>query len=468
MFSNLKKKKYSYKKGPSMSKRCLLLSLLSLLIIPHPDEDTCSWSQTFAEMLQVVQSHGYQPLTMGDAMIRAMKGFVSFDPHSSFLDPKSFDEIMQLAQGTFSGIGVVLDARSTHGPYKLVSVLPHKPADKAGLRTGDFILAVNHQSVLDMPYDLFVEQLRGPRNTTVELTAIRGTELLTVSVVRDIIEDEAAIAFIIKTKQPLFYLCLRQFCSTTPKCIKSALDYLKKHDYHQLIIDVRDNGGGLVEATVEAAEYFLPKNSIVAVTKNKNNALLETYKTKQSHPTDSLDIIILVNRTTASAAEIFAGVLSSYAKQQKIPHRVVLIGEKTFGKGSVQEVIPLSNNCALKLTSALYYLPGEVCIQNCGILPDIICEKLALPTEHERTLKQLLGSEKNLPGALKTTHPEEVQKKDIAIARIEQLKHDNQLVFAVNALTLSATMRQLSCLSLIAQLKNLLLHDNTEIVELKL
>lgn len=439
-------------------------------IVSAQEELFNSWSKTFAEMVHAIQTSYYHTPPLGDAMVKAMKSFVSFDPHSSFLDTKAFDEIMQLAQGTFSGIGVVLDAHATHGPYKLMSVLPLKPADKAGLKAGDFIIALNGQSVLDMPYDTFVEQLRGPRYTTVELLIIRGTELLKFSLVRDLIEDETALSFMIKTQPAILYVSLKQFCTTTAAALQAALARVQQEKLSAMIIDLRDNGGGLLESALQALELFLPKKSIIAVTKNNKNVITESYKTEQEYPHAPLTIIILINKATASAAEIFAGSLRFYAQQHKIKDRVILVGETTFGKGSVQEVIPLSNNCALKLTSAVYFLPGDICIQNCGIEPDISCEKLCIPTEHERTLKQLLGSEKNLPGALIPEKSESIKtpSKDIKTMRIDQLKHDNQLALAITLVQLSNLYPKLTSEALINQIQKLLLHENTEFIELKL
>lgn len=397
-----------------------------------------SWSKTFAELMHHVEEKYYEKPRIEEAMIRAMKGLVSLDPHSSFLDTKSFTEILQTTNGSFSGIGIVLDPSRTQGPFKIISVLPQNPAEKAGIKGGDFIIAIDNQSTLDLPYETLIEKLRGPQATTVTLTVLRGTKLKTITVTRDVIKDETHTCFVIGENEPTLYVSLKQFTSQCSEICAHTQKMLEDKNIKKLVIDLRDNGGGLLTAALEAASYFLPAKTPVVVTLNQQNAITQTYATSSAptYPHD-LMIVLLVNHLTASAAEILAGTLSYYVRQGAHLPWIITIGEQTFGKGSVQEVIPLSNDCAVKLTTALYALPDKTIIQNLGITPDIVVTKLATPSDHEVTMKRLLSSEKHLAGAL-TQDTITPQKQETSMTleekRIKHLKQDNQLTYALNAL----------------------------------
>lgn len=400
-------------------------------------DDFYSWSRTFAQLMHTFENKYYTKPPVQEAMIKAMKSFVSCDAHSSFLDPKAFEEILQTTSGSFSGIGVILEPQRTSGPFKIASIIPEMPADKAGLKAQDFIIALDDKSTFDMPYMNFVEKLRGPRHTKVTLTILRNTQVLTVTVTRDIIIDETVFSYIIGDKDPILYIALKQFCQNSYEKIASAHEIMRTKKIQGLILDLRDNSGGLLQAGIDIVGLFVPRHSIVVISKDSHNKILEEYRTTHEPLIDKNSFVcILVNPLTASAGEIVAGALQYYTRTCNQCPPIVVVGETTFGKSSLQEVIPLSNNCAVKLTTGLYALPDHSIIQNKGITPDIVVEKLYQQSEHERAIKNLLTCEKHLvdavgeaPQAVTSTQP-----KDWKELRKQALKNDNQLQTAVNAL----------------------------------
>lgn len=362
------------------------------------DEELFTWSRTFAELMHLVNTSYYIQVSPQEAMLQAMNAFVSFDPHSKFLDPKAYQAIKNVTTGKFFGIGVLLAPKEpADSSITVTDCLPQSPAEKAGIKPQDAIIGLDDTPLTGLTVDEVTDKIKGPQNSTVKITVIRKGQTKNINVKRDTIKDHDAFAYHL-TDQNCTYIAIRTFTSHSAQHLENALMHAKKQRSKGLIIDVRDNTGGLLQAAVDCAALFLPHESIVVYTKNKDQKIIETFKTTRVPLTlDDMPIFILVNHQTASAAEIFAGSLKNNPKLF-----IFLLGTQTFGKGSVQPIFPLSNGCAVKLTHALYYLANGITIQGTGIEPDFVIEKKVAPSEETKTLTTLFGNESKLAKSIKT------------------------------------------------------------------
>lgn len=426
------------------------------------DEAVHSWLFTFAEVLEKSQDKHYKIANPQAPMLSAIENFVSsLDPHSSFLDPKAYKNILETTSGEFFGIGIVIDnTRQTKDKILIViDTIPDGPADKAGIKPLDKIVEVDGTLIEGMSTEEAIAHLKGERNTKVNVKILREgqSDILSFDITRDVVKEYNSLCFHLPDYN-IVYLSLTMFTDSAIKQIKNLLEQSSKKPYKALILDLRNNSGGLLTSAVDIAGLFLEKNSVIVTTKDKNDHELEEYRTKQAPTVDpTLPIFILINNFTASAAEILAGSLKIHSENvaMKSPNKeqkklmVFLVGTKTFGKGSVQEVIPVSNNCALKLTIALYFLPNNTSIQGIGIEPDIAIERRTPPTDQVVWFLKNYGREQALTNYIKTDSTEKAEpdtkeiKKDTSGAKKEDLKdkkdktwnerakdmlaHDNQL-----------------------------------------
>jgi carboxyl-terminal processing protease len=291
----------------------------------------------------------------------------TLDPHSSYLDPDAYKELQVETKGSFGGIGVEITIRD--GALTVVSPLEGTPAYELGLQAGDHILRVNGQPTKDMSLMEAVQKMRGPRGTKVILTIMREgfDKPRDFEITRAIIPIKSVRT---KTLEPGYgYVRISQFQSTTADDLGEALTKLeeKNKPMRGLILDLRNNPGGLLDQAVKVSDEFLDEGLIVYTGGRVKSQDMRFMAHKNTRPHPYL-IVVLVNEGTASAAEIVAGALQDHK-------RAVVLGVKTFGKGSVQTVMPLRNGAALRLTTALYYTPNGRSIQAKGIEPDIVVER---------------------------------------------------------------------------------------------
>lgn len=366
------------------------------------DQGIFSFSKTFAEAIHFMKTRYYQEIDPEKAMIEAINAFVSQDPHSSILDPEAYKEILKATKGEFYGIGVIIDSlKEPKAEYlTIIDTIPGGPADQAGMLPDDKIVQINDESLKGMSVDEAVAKIKGERNTQVHVKILRKGEpkMMPLTITRDVVKEHNATCFYFKEHNVL-YLALSMFTRNAIKQLEQLLKKSQQIKARGIILDLRSNSGGLLDSAVDIASLFLPANSVVVTTKDRSGKVLQSYSTSGTPIANSkIPIFVLVNNYTASAAEILAGALRNHASTN-LP--VFIVGTKTFGKGSVQEVIPLSNDSALKITTALYYLPNDTTVQGKGIIPDFEVEPKMPPTEELKWFKQFFGHESSLKNSIK-------------------------------------------------------------------
>lgn len=370
------------------------------------------WSRTWAEVLQQVKERHYKIQNPQKGMVKGINEFLNhLDPHSAFLDPETYTKMLESTSGEFYGVGIVIDnTRKTKDKHiTVVDIIADGPADKAGIEPGDKIVEVNGEALEGMATEEIIAKIKGERNTNVKLSIMREgyPDMLDFSVKRDKVQDQNTLSFHIKPHD-IYYVSLSMFSKSAIDQIKKLLQKAQHHDYRGLIIDLRNNSGGLLDAVVDIASFFLPKGTLVAFTKDKDGTTIEEYHTTLSPiVTQAIPIFILINNYTASAAEILAGCLAMHSEKQVPTHKnrytlqVFLVGTESYGKGSVQEIIPVSNNSAIKLTTYVYYLPNGETIQGVGIKPDFLVEKEFPPNKQLQWFTKYYGRESSHKNSIK-------------------------------------------------------------------
>jgi carboxyl-terminal processing protease len=319
----------------------------------------------FADVLDIVEKNYVEEVKTGDLIYGSIKGMLeTLDPHSSFMTPDDFKELQVETKGIFSGIGIEITLKD--GILTIVSPIEGTPAYNAGLKAGDRILKIDGKTTKNISLIEAVKKLRGPRGTKVTISILREgwSEIKDFALVRDVIPIHSVKH---KTLEEGYgYARIINFQDKTSQDLKSALDDLEQQNkpLKGLILDLRNNPGGLLDQAVRVADEFI-EDGIVVYTDGRiksQNVRFTAHKGEKPHP---YPIIVLVNEGSASASEIVAGALQDHKK-------AIILGAQTFGKGSVQTVIPLDDGSGLRLTTALYYTPSGRSIQAKGITPDII------------------------------------------------------------------------------------------------
>jgi carboxyl-terminal processing protease len=306
-----------------------------------------------------------EKLSYQDLTYTALKGMLTgLDPHSQFMEPSSFDEMKQETGGQFGGIGVVIGLKE--GVITVISPMEDTPGFKAGLLPGDKIIRIEGKTTEKMTLSDAVKLLRGPAGTKVSLTILhsKSREVKDVSITRAMIKVESVKdAKVISDK--IGYVRIVQFNEPTADEFEKAITKLEKEGMNGLVIDLRNNPGGLLESAVDIGVKFLPKGELVVYTEGRNPSVKNMYRVREANVHPKYPIAILINEGSASGSEIVAGALQD-------TKRAVIVGETSFGKGSVQSVLPLPDGSAIRLTTAKYYTPSKKVIHEHGITPDII------------------------------------------------------------------------------------------------
>ena len=326
--------------------------------------------RTFVEVMQRVKQDYVKPVSDKELLDNAIRGMLTgLDPHSAYLDAKSFRQLQIDTTGQFGGLGIVVGTEN--GYLKVVSPIDGTPAQRAGIKTGDMIIRINGTSVRDMNLDQAVQMMRGKPGTTVKLDIVRpgAQKPMSLTLKREIIRVDSVRSHML---EPGFaYVRITSFQSSTTASLHKALRKLVKDNKGPLkgiVLDLRNNPGGVLNAAVGVSDTFLSKGLIV-YTKGR---IADSDLRYTAHPGDMLKgapIVVLVNGGTASAAEIVSGALQDN-------HRAIVVGTPTFGKGSVQTILPLSRDTAVKITTALYFTPNGTSIQAEGIKPNIVVNPL--------------------------------------------------------------------------------------------
>jgi len=337
--------------------------------------DTYEKLKTFSEILSLVEGNYVEDVNIDDLIDGAIRGMVkALDPHTSYMPPKSFKEMMVDTSGKFGGLGIEISMRK--GLLTVVSPIEGTPAYEAGIQAGDKIIKIEDESTLDMSLSDAVARLRGNVGTPINITIFRETmdQPKQVRIVRDIIKVQSVKSKVYRGD--IGYVKIRSFSKTTSADLDKALDQLEKQGITKLVLDVRNNPGGLLNQAVEVTDRFLDRESLIVYTKGRNEEQNMRFTTHDKVNRVNYPMIVLVNGGSASASEIVAGALQDLG-------RAVILGTNSFGKGSVQTIIPLSDGSALRLTTARYYTPSGRVIQENGIKPDIIVEMPLVSEEEE-------------------------------------------------------------------------------------
>ncbi len=401
-------------------------------------EDTYKQLELFANVLSLLQENYVEKVDTKQLVEGAINGMLlSLDPHSSYLKPESFQDLKEETQGSFTGIGIEITMRD--GILTVVSPIEGTPADQAGLKAKDMIIKINGESTKEMtPMDA-IKKLRGPKGSKVTISIHREgwTTLKDFTLVRDTIPIQSVKAYFLEPG--LAYTRITNFQSQTTVDYKKALREMEAaHPIKGLILDLRNNPGGLLNQAVSIADIFID-NGLIVYTKGRTEEQNMTFKAHETGGEYKFPLIVLVNEGSASASEIVAGALQDHK-------RAIIVGTQTFGKGSVQTIIPLPDGAGLRLTTARYYTPSGRSIQEKGITPDVEVPFVQYDLQKEEKsndadyirevdlknhFKYKSGSQKKKQTpAIKLTSEEIKHNKEIK----ERLNKDNQLRSALDIL----------------------------------
>jgi carboxyl-terminal processing protease len=330
--------------------------------------------KTFSEVLSQVQKHYVDETKPKDLIQGAIRGMLStLDPHSAYMSPEMYKEMQVETKGEFGGVGIQIGVKDNR--LAVIAPIEGTPAHRAGIKAGDYIVKVNDDTTKDLTLMDAVQKMRGPKGSKVSLTIQReGTpDPLVFTLVRDTIKIESVKSKLIEN---LGYVRLTQFQEATGRDLSKALRQFKEQKVQGAILDMRNNPGGLLTAAVDVSEQFLPSGKLIVYTKGREGKKDEWFA-KSKDQLEDLPVIVLVNEGSASASEIVAGALQDWG-------RAVVLGTTSFGKGSVQTILPLGDGSGLRLTTAKYYTPKGRSIQSTGITPDIVV-KLPAPVTAKAT-----------------------------------------------------------------------------------
>jgi carboxyl-terminal processing protease len=392
-------------------------------------QETYKNLEAFSNVLNLLQQNYVEEIDSSEVIEGAIKGMLAtLDPHSSYMKPDDFHELKIETKGSFSGIGIEITMKD--GILTVVSPIEGTPAFKMGVQAQDKILKIDDESTKDMSLMEAVKKLRGQKGTKVTISVHREglTELKDITIIRNVIP---LISVKSKTLEPGYgYIRIRNFQSKTTKDFKKALaDLTENGDLNGLVVDLRSNPGGLLDQAVKISDIFLEEGMIV-FTKGRIKDQNMEFKAHANGDKYNFPIIILVNEGSASASEIVAGALQDHK-------RALILGAQTFGKGSVQTIIPMTNGAGLRLTTAKYYTPNGTSIQATGITPDIIIPtRLISPKAHTEDEKKKMKflREKDLKHHFENGNEEEKNDKEEPsdeeseeAKKQEEIEQDNQL-----------------------------------------
>ena len=322
--------------------------------------------KTFSEILSLLEANYVEKVDANDLVDGAIRGMLkTLDPHTSYLPPEAFTQMKVETSGRFGGLGIEITIRK--GILTVVAPIEDTPAFKAGVQAGDRIIRIEDESTLDMTLSDAVERLRGKIDTEVSITIFREgmEEPLEVTLVRANIQVKSVKSKIYEGS--IGYVKIRSFTKTTSRDLDKVLDEFREKNVKKLVLDLRNNPGGLLNQAVEVSDRFLKPENLIVYTRGRTEEQNMRFTTHDRVQRVTYPMIILVNSGSASASEIVAGALQD-------SNRAIILGTQTFGKGSVQTIIPLSDGSALRLTTARYYTPSGRVIQENGIVPDIVVE----------------------------------------------------------------------------------------------
>ena len=379
------------------------LAVVALLILPLPaatQSTTSDRSETYRQLdlfgtvFERVRADYVEEVTDEKLIEAAINGMLThLDPHSSYLDAKAYRDMQVQTRGEFGGLGI--EVTMENGLVKVVSPIDDTPAARAGVKPGDFITHIDGTQVLGLTLSEAVEKMRGKVGTKINITIRRpNVDPIELSITRDVIRIQSVRS---RVEGEIGYIRITSFNERADTGVKQALEQFKKElgkRWKGVVLDLRNNPGGLLEQAVAISDIFLDKGEIVS-TRGRDADSAQRWNSKKGDLAEGLPMVVLINGGSASASEIVAGALQDH-------RRAIVLGTKSFGKGSVQTIIPLAGHGAMRLTTARYYTPSGVSIQAKGIEPDIVVEQAKI----EAVAAQPGRREADLPGALDNGPPE--------------------------------------------------------------
>ena len=379
----------------SIRRMAAAIGALAFLALPQAAPAQSNSSETyrllnlFGEIFERVRTDYVEGTEDRKLIEDAINGMLtSLDPHSSYMPPKSFRDMQVQTRGEFGGLGI--EVTMENGFVKVVSPIDETPAARAGLRPGDFVTHIDNEAVLGLTLQEAVEKMRGPVNSNIKLMIRRGgADPFEVTLTRAVIRVQSVRS---RVEGELGYVRITSFTEQTESGLKNAIDRIRQQAGNKLkglVLDMRNNPGGLLDQAIAVSDAFLDKGEIVS-TRGRRNDEAQRFNAKPGDLLNGLPIVVLINGGSASASEIVAGALQDH-------RRAILLGTRSFGKGSVQTIIPMGNQGAIRLTTARYYTPSGRSIQAQGIDPDIVVE----PARLEKVDQPRARRESDLRGALR-------------------------------------------------------------------
>ncbi len=328
-------------------------------------DDEYTYFRLFADVIKIVKENYVEEPETKKLIYGALNGMLhALDPFSAFFDPEQYSEFKTETEGSFGGVGIEIGMEK--GRPIVISPIEGTPAFRAGVRPGDIIIEIDGEDTFQMSLLDVVKKIRGKPGTDVELTILRKGEgePIKIKITRAIIKIDS----VKYTKiDDIGYIKIVQFQENTSKELERAIVKLEEEGINSLILDLRNNPGGLLSEAVNVADLFLSPDRLIVYTKGRGEEMRRYYSQREALLPENIKMVVLINKGSASASEIVTGALQDY-------NRAYIIGEKSFGKASVQNIIPLEDGSAIKLTVAYYYTPKGRLIHNKGIEPDIVVE----------------------------------------------------------------------------------------------
>ena len=372
----------------------LFLFLVPIFISAEEDKDVYKYLNLFGEAFEKIKNNYVEPVNSKDLIESAIEGMLtSLDPHSSYLNDKELKELRVQTKGEFGGLGI--EVTLENGFVKVIAPIDDTPAFKAGIKSGDLITHLDDEPVLGMTLSEAVAIMRGKVGSKIKLTVRRNeNERVDINIVRAIIQLKSVKS---RVENNIGYIRVSSFNQKVDKqIIDSISSFKKKNTLIGYVLDLRNNPGGLLDQAVNVTDIFLERGEIVS-TKGRNGKRGSRYNAVKKDLTNGLPLVVLINQGSASASEIVAGALQDHK-------RAIIMGTKSFGKGSVQTIIPSGEDVAIKLTTAKYYTPLGRSIQQTGIDPDILVEQAEL-----KKLDNQRRKESDLRGAIDN---EQIEKNE--------------------------------------------------------
>ena len=335
--------------------------------LPENSNELYQKIDLFSEVLEKIKEDYVDDVDQAEVMDAAINGVLqSLDPYSAYMSPEMFDNMETETKGAFGGLGI--DVGMEAGVIKVISPIDDTPASRAGIKAGDYIVRIDNTQVQGKTLMEAVNLMRGPVGTPIEITIRRRgkKKAIVLKIVREIIQIKSVTAKVIDNN--IGYFRLTSFNENSGQQLKSKIDEIKaENEINRFILDLRNNPGGLLSQAVKISDFFLDDGEIVS-TRGRNKRENRKWFAKKGDQIDGKPLIVLINYGSASASEIVAGALKDHK-------RAILIGENSYGKGSVQSIIPLKNKGAIRLTISKYYLPSGKSISEVGVIPDFEVEE---------------------------------------------------------------------------------------------